>query len=220
MSCHWWLGYSAWERERERRIFFFVWHVVWIKKMEKYSGFLNFKQPHITLLPVHLIWKERADQEGNLRTQVPLLSPHFQFSLFFFFCLSIWVNLSLVRFSLVQFSSVQLGFRCPAAVSLTLSVSVLLRLFSTASRSCPSLQSTPGSCHHTGRLHWSRDCCGHCKHGLEPANKNRTCFTRTWCFPLSITEMLIMHDFRQQRILPWTVNKGKRRDGPSQSRLQ
>lgn len=53
-----------------------------------------------------------------------------------------------------------------------------LRLSSTASRSCPSHLSTPGSCHHTGRLHWSRDCCGHRKHGWEPGKKQKQhCFS-------------------------------------------
>lgn len=89
--------------------------------------------------------------------------------LFFF-----WVCVSLVRFSLVQFGFLQQGFWIPRSQNPRVSVSVFLTLSSTASRSCPSPRSTPGSRRRTGSPRWSRDCCGHCRGGLEPGVLGQT----------------------------------------------
>lgn len=48
-----------------------------------------------------------------------------------------------------------------------------LRLFSTASHSCPSLRLTPGNCRRTGSSHWSRDCCGRRKRERVPEMKHK-----------------------------------------------
>lgn len=78
------------------------------------------------------------------------------------------VHLSLVRFSLVQFGSLRQGFQIPRSQNQTVSVPVFLTPPSTASHSCPSPRSTPGSCHRTGSPRWSHDCCGRCSDGSEP----------------------------------------------------
>lgn len=150
---------------------FFFLHVVWIKKRRNIQDFCISSN-----LTLHLqqfislgIWEQIRKE--NLRKRVPLLSIHFSSgrSTFVFS-----FNLSLVRFSLVQFSSVSLSWVSGpgSRKKPTVSVSVCsLRLSSTASRSCPSLQSTPGSCRHTGRSRWSRGCCDRRKHGWEPEKK-------------------------------------------------
>lgn len=78
------------------------------------------------------------------------------------------VRVGLLRFSLVQLAFLRQGFHIPGSQNETVSVSVFLTLSSTASRSCPSLRSTPGSCRRTGSSRWSHDCCGRCRDGSEP----------------------------------------------------
>lgn len=86
-------------------------------------------------------------------------------NLILLFC---WVCGSLVRFSLVHLGFLQRGFRIQRSQNPTASVSLFLTLSSTASRSCPSPRSTPGSRRRTGSSRWSRDCCGRCRDGSEP----------------------------------------------------
>lgn len=135
-------------------------HVVQLKK----RGKRYFLQPHRTTTRGQLIWDLWAGQNRNL-----ILS----------FCSRSLQRLNPRKFGSVQFSAVRLP---PAGVSdptqsETVSVSVFLTLSSTASHSCPSPRSTPGSCRHTGSSRWSHDCCGHCRDGSEPGvlkkkNKN------------------------------------------------
>lgn len=90
-------------------------------------------------------------------------------NLILIFC---WVPGSLVRFSLVHFGFLQQGFRIQRRQNPTACVSLFLTLSSTASRSCPSPRSTPGSRRRTGSSRWSRDCCGRCRDGSEPGVLN------------------------------------------------
>lgn len=140
------------------------------RKREK-LGFLYFKQLHITPPTVHLIWDLSADQEGNIRTQVSLLSNHF--SSVHSDPLLLIFSVSSFKFGLVQLSLLQLGSGPSSRNKLTVSVAAcLLRLSSTASRSCPSHRSTPGSRRRTGRSRWLRDCYGRRKHDWVPGTVN------------------------------------------------
>lgn len=105
----------------------------------------------------HRIWDLWADREGNFKTQVSPLSNHFS---------SFRPTSSLVFI----LSLLQLEVQAPAAVRSRqyLPHVCLLRLSSTASHSCPSHQSTPGSCRQSGSSHWLHGCYGHHKHGWEP----------------------------------------------------
>lgn len=56
-------------------------------------------------------------------------------------------------------------------VGLDMWMIALPRRTPTAGRWCLSRQWTAGDCHRAGRRHWSRDCCGHRTHGLEPGKR-------------------------------------------------
>lgn len=142
------------------RDFLFL-HVVWRKKKEEEEDFCVSSScafhlhQFISFGICEQIRKETSSFSSVKSLQFIQIQP-----LFF---------LSLVRFTLVQFSFLQL----PPHSGKKLTVCVcLLRLSSTASRSCPSRRSTPGSCRHTGRSRWSRDCCGRRKHDWVPGKKH------------------------------------------------
>lgn len=130
--------------------------------------------------------------------------------------LSVWVRRRLVWFSLVQLGFLQQGVYIPRRQNHA--VSVLLTLSSTASHSCPSPRSTPGSCRRSGSSRWSHDCCGRCRDGSKPGVvKNK---------PQSLPVSRAWAEARRQGVcfvcglLPWTGNTGMWIDGPSQSRRQ
>lgn len=125
-------------------------------------------------------------------------------------------------FASVQCSSASSGqgFQIPGSQNQTESVSVFLTLSSTASHSCPSPRSTPGSCRRSGSSRWSHDCCGRCRDGSEPgAFKKRK--TTKFDNLLSVSRVFWAGCVCFVcGIVPWTGNTGMRTDAPSRSHLQ
>ena len=96
------------------------------------------------------------------------------------FLISTSFKFGLVHFSAVQYSLILRGTVGSSSEALTVTVCFcLIRLSSTATRSCPSHQSTQGGYRHTGRSHWLHGCYGLHKRGWEPGKNIKQVFQNT-----------------------------------------